>query len=111
LQCATLNQLWQTQCQLTSKDDSASKLGGQIAAGNDPDASKLPTPGNGDSFNIGDSIKQDKWLAASCPASKSYNIVGRTFTINFSDMCNWLSYLGNVGVAISLLVAAFYLFR
>jgi hypothetical protein len=111
LQCATLNQLWATQCQLTSKDDSASKLGGQIAAGNDPDASKLPSPGNGDSINIGDSIKQDTFLTSSCPASRSYNIAGKTFTLDFSELCKWMGYIGNIGVAVSLLAAAFFIFR
>ena len=96
---------------MNSDDKTASELGKAIANGEDPLADKLPSPANGDHINIGESIKQDKWLAASCPASKSYNILGRTFTLDFSDACAWLIDLGNAGVAISLLVAAFYLFR
>ena len=106
IQCAILKQSWDVQCAVTYTADPTSALGAAVLAGTDPLASTLPTTANGSTVAVDSAFASamgSRILTPSCLASPSFTVMGRSFSIDFTGVCNSLGIAGNIFVALCLL--------
>ncbi|MHA4871601.1 virulence factor TspB C-terminal domain-related protein [Duganella sp. PWIR1] len=95
IQCATLREVHEANCKIAADEAAADgsgigKLGKGVLDGNDPDADKLPTPGNGDRISM-PSLDASGWLGGGdCFADKSISVMGKQIVIPFSRACSAL---------------------
>jgi hypothetical protein len=111
VQCAIAKQQWQVQCDLQGTTTTQADLGNNIVNGSDPQQDKLPTPDNGTTSDLSNSIDQSTFLGGACPAAYSFSILGASVTWNIVGACDVLRSIGLAGVVASLLTALFIVFR
>lgn len=112
IQCATLRAAAAMQC--TQDDDkkffeesAGYKLGKAVATGEDPQLKDLPTAKNGKTVDMPTSLDSAGWIGGGAPISnKNFSVMGRTFTIPFSDVMPYLLVL-RYGMFICALLASF----
>jgi hypothetical protein len=95
IQCATLREVHDANCKIAADEAAANgsgigKLGKDVIDGNDPDADKLPKPGNGAEVSMA-SFDQSGWLGGgSCFEDKTFSVLGSDFVIPLSRLCPFL---------------------
>lgn len=104
--CALLRQQRKEYCENT-KENPQTTLGNQLLAGNDPLKSTLPTAANATGVNLGQGALDTSGFmgGGSCFADKSFSVMGQTFVIPFSAVCNILLALRFAIMIIASLVS------
>jgi len=102
--CASARATWELKCSM-EKGDATSDAGKGLVDGNDPLSGTLPNQVNAGSFNLSGLTYTD--TAGSCPSDWQFNIMGQTSTVSTAGLCQAGHWLGLIGVALSLLAAAF----
>lgn len=83
------------------KDSNEYILGKNVSTGLDPMHGDLPSPNNLTPTNLG-AVSADGWLGAgSCFADVQFSVQGRTITIPFSSICDYLLVLRAVIMVIA----------
>jgi hypothetical protein len=70
-----------------------------------------PTPANTTDMSFSSVINQTDLLGGGCPADTTFQIAGSSMSIPFSQLCGPLQMLGSLMVGLSMLAAAFIVFR
>lgn len=115
ISCAILRQQWNTRCELQKGGDSASTLGQQIQAGNDPMASQLPTPGKADQVDMSSKFSNvdDMGFVAQCLADLDIPLVlpggSTTLHISTAPLCDIGKLLGYLQMLSTLMLCAYML--
>jgi hypothetical protein len=111
VQCATLRAAAAIQCK-QQQDDSDLKassvysLGSGVLSGADPAASTLPSPSKASTVTMPGSLDQTGWLGGgSCFADKVVTVRGMSFTLPYSQACNYLVVLRLAVMMIASLVS------
>lgn len=109
IQCAIAGEQHRRNCTLFDTPTTLSNLGNAAVAGTDAGTSTNPaSAGNRETFGIGASLDQTRWLSASsCPAPVVFTIMNQSISFDFASMCNLLIMVGNAGVAVALIAAVF----
>jgi len=104
VQCAMLNQQWHTRCD-DQQTNGESDLATQILAGNDP----VANPANANQRtvqNINQQLDQTAFLGGSGGLQdRVFMVSGQSITFPFSKLNQYLSWLGNLFVVMSLIGA------
>lgn len=106
IQCASLKQQWQIQCELKNgeiPDTDANYLAGQGAI----TAGQGVIIGEPSTLNVSGQISQQTFLGGSCVTDLAIDLGSHgTFNIPFSQLCSTFEIMGNILVAIAMLGAA-----
>lgn len=101
--CASAKASWDLACTF-KKTSATSDLGQQMIDGQD--GGQYPGPSHPDSTqNVADLHYTD--TGGSCLPDFQFNMLGRSLVIPTQGICNVGGWLGNIGVALSLLIAGF----
>lgn len=101
--CATAKASWQLNCQFEKKTET-SDFGQSLVNG--ADTADLPGAGKSDTtLNVGNLTYTD--TAGSCLPDLQFNMMGKTLTVPTAGICSIGGWLGNIGVALSFLIAGF----
>lgn len=112
IQCAIALDQHKRNCTLFDTSTALSDLGNAAVAGTDSGTSGNPASvANRTSVDMSSAISQTRFLSSSCPADIVTTIAGRSFTLSFAAVCTMADIIGSLGVAVSLLIAAFIVFR
>lgn len=88
------------------KADPAATLGQQIASGNDPLQSTLPTPSNGSTVTMPSSLDTSGWLGAgACFPDKQFTLQGHVVTLSFTSACQPLLVFRYALMIVALLIS------
>lgn len=109
VQCAQAEAAWKLQCDLsTEPDDAAYLLGKSLAAGNpDPNGNPLD-PSKITEINVGQVISDaaaQRTLTGQCIRSPSFTVMGKTFTLDVTLLCQFASVVGYLMVAAASIIA------
>ncbi len=104
VQCAILKQAWLDRCQY-EKANTLSELGAQVVGGDDPVESPA-APDKRDVRSLEGAIDKTAFLGSGGLQDKVFTVNGRGITFPFSRLNQYLSMIGNIFVAISLIGAA-----
>lgn len=107
--CAIARAAHDQRCQLvdgTGLDGSAKALYDQAKA-----APAGPAASGTVSMSFPSIISQSDLLGGSCPTDTTFSIAGSSMSIPFSQLCGPLQMLGSLMVGLSMLAAAFIVFR
>lgn len=101
--CATAKASWELRCEF-SKTSPISDFGQSLVDGHD--TASLPSSHNPD---VTRDLSQLGYTdtAGSCLPDLQFNMMGRSLTVPTQGICNIGGWLGNIGVALSLLIAGF----
>lgn len=115
VQCAVLNQQWRSRCDL-QKTDSSVTLGQQLANGQDPQASTLPSPGNASQVDVGSQLDNvsDMGLAAQCLPNINIPLSlpgssGASLYIDTTPLCDFGRLFGYLNMLGTLMLCAYML--
>ncbi|MCC6609255.1 MAG: hypothetical protein IT515_06195 [Burkholderiales bacterium] len=108
VQCAIAREMHQRNCQLFDTTSALSDLGNAVAAGNDPQASQNPVlEANRQTTSLTGAISQDTFLAQGGLADQQIVVSPRlTVTLPWSQLNQYLSYMGAIVVAFAMIFAA-----
>lgn len=108
VQCAIAREMHQRNCQLFETSSALSELGNAIAAGNDPQASQNPAlEANRQTTSLTGSISQETFLGQGGLADQQIVVSpSLTVTLPWSQLNQYLSYMGAIVVAFALVFAA-----
>lgn len=115
ISCAILQQQWNTRCELQKGGDSASTLGQQIQAGNDPMAGQLPTPGKAEQVDMSSKFSNvdDMGFVAQClpDIDLALPLPGGTSNLHISTapLCDIGKLLGYLNMLSTLMLCAYML--
>lgn len=101
--CATAKAAFELKCGALGKK--GTEYGQKLIEGQDDMAQSLPDPKNPDQHNVGSLNYSDG--GGSCPPDLIFNVMGRSTTISMAEVCTIGGWLGNIGVALSLLIGGF----
>lgn len=101
--CAIAKAAFETKCAVTNTK--GTDYGQKLIDGQDPMKGELPDPSKPTEHNLGALAYSD--VGGSCPPDINFTIMGRASTISMANACTVGGWLGNIGVALSLLVAGF----
>jgi hypothetical protein len=105
IQCAMLTQQWEARC--ATVDLNGTELGDALSGTDSQAASKQRDQSQAEHLiDLPNQLNQSGFLARTCPADQTYQIMSATVTIPFSSICGVLEFMGNVALAFSLLGAA-----
>ena len=109
MQCAQAEAAWKLQCDLsTEPDDEAYKLGKSLVGGAaDPKGNPLD-PSKITEVNVGQIISDaasQRTLAAQCIRSPSFIVLGKTYTLDVTLLCQFASIVGYLMVAAASIIA------
>lgn len=68
------------------------------------------TTGTSSSLSFATGIDQTELVSGSCPADRSMTFLGGSYTLKLSQLCTPLGWLGNIAVALTMLVCMFIVF-
>lgn len=106
IQCAQAAQALAIACALTPTDTVQSTVGTGAMAGTDA-ASSPAHPSKLQTVDMSGGFTASETFGAACPADISFSIAGRAHSISMTPVCNTSTWLGYIGVAVSMLVGAF----
>lgn len=104
VQCAMVNQQWHTRCD-SQQSNPQSALAVQVLGGNDPVQSPAAS-GNRTSVSLSSSLDQSPFLGGGGLSDKVFVVSGQSINFPFSKLNQYLSYIGYLFVAISMIGAA-----
>lgn len=111
IQCAIANEQHQRNCAMFDTPDAlATKGAGMVDDNPTPQGHPANSPEVKD-VGLAGQIDMSNPIGGSCPQDKTLSMGGQTFTLPLSTLCTPLQMLGQVGVAVSLLMAAFIAFK
>jgi hypothetical protein len=102
--CAAAKASYELKCSF-EQGDGTSDAGKGLIDGNDPAQGAIDAQKNGGTFNLSSLNYAD--TGGSCPSDWHFTIQGRTTTVSTAVVCDVGGWLGNIGVALSLLMASF----
>ncbi len=106
IQCMMVRQQWKTRCAWEGENPS-SQFGAQLIAGSDPNAAANPAlPANRSTFDFSNTIDQSGFLGGAGLQDRTFSFLGRLFVIPFSKWNPYIEGMGNVLVALALIMAA-----
>lgn len=116
IQCAMVQQQFKTRCELQKTDDS-STFGSQLANGQDPDAAKLPTPGNASVLDMSSKYAglDNMGVTPQCLPDVQVNMPGvmwlpaASLTISTGPLCDHGKLLGMLNIMATAIVCAYML--
>lgn len=116
IQCAMVQQQYKTRCEL-QKSDEVADFGHALASGQDPDSSKLPTPGNAPEVNLKDTYTglDNMGVVPACIPDVRINIPGMvwlaptTLVISTEPLCDHGKLLGYLNIIATCFVCAYML--
>lgn len=101
--CATAKAAFELKCGALGKK--GTEYGQKLIEGQDDKAGELPDPKNPENHNVGSLNYSDG--GGSCPPDLVFHVMGRSTTISMIEVCTIGGWLGNIGVALSLLIGGF----
>ena len=101
--CATAKAAYELKCGALGKK--GTEYGQKLIEGQDDQAQSLPNPNNPTNYNVGSLGYSDG--GGSCPPDLVFNVLGRSTTVSMAEVCTIGGWLGNIGVALSLLIGGF----
>jgi hypothetical protein len=99
--CATAKAAYELRCGALGKK--GTEFGQKLIEGQDD--MSLPNPNNPTNYNVGSLGYSDG--GGSCPPDLVFHVMGRSTTVSMSEVCTIGGWLGNIGVALSLLIGGF----
>ncbi len=108
VQCAIAREMYQRDCTLFETQTSLSTLGNQVASGADPQASQNPAlEANRQTTSLSGSISQDTFLSQGGLGDQQIVVSpSLTVTLPWSQLNQYLSYMGAIVVAFAMIFAA-----
>ena len=109
VQCAQAHKLWQINCDMQKEpDDDAYKLGKSlVSGGNDPLGNPLD-PSKVTEIDVASVVSEaagQRMLSGTCIQSPSFSVMGRSYTLDTTKLCEFASIVGYLMVAISSIIA------
>ncbi len=101
--CATAKAAFELKCGSLGKK--GTEYGQKLIEGQDDKAGELPDPKNPENHNVGSLNYSDG--GGACPPDLVFHVMGRSTTISMTEVCTIGGWLGNIGVALSLLIGGF----
>lgn len=101
--CATAKAAFELKCGALGKK--GTEYGQKLIEGQDDQAASLPDPKNPEQHNVSALSYSDG--GGACPPDLVFNVMGRSTTISMAEVCTIGGWLGNIGVALSLLIGGF----
>lgn len=93
-------------CVLFETETEQSTLGRDAAAGNDPLKSQFPTAeGQKQTIDLSSKLDQSGFLSGSCPAPLQTSFMGHQITLDWSNACMVVEWLGYLVVASAMVLA------
>ncbi|MHA6915881.1 virulence factor TspB C-terminal domain-related protein [Ralstonia pseudosolanacearum] len=115
MNCAILAQQWLARCDLQKSKDPSITLGQQIQAGNDPMASKLPTPDGAAQVDMSQKFSSvdDMGIAAQCLGNINVSVPlpggAWLFHMDTTPLCDLGKLLGYLNMLSTLMLCAYML--
>lgn len=107
IQCAQAQAAWETNCALHPDASSLSDLGNTLAAGTDAGVGANPAlAANRTVHDLSASIDQSRFLGSTCLSDFPFTLMGHSFAIPFSKLCEALGFMGLIVVTFSLIAAS-----
>lgn len=106
IQCAMAKEQHKRNCVLFETETEQSTLGRDAAAGNDPFKSQFPTAeGQKQTIDLSSKLDQSGFLSGSCPAPLQTSFMGHQITLDWSNACMVVEWLGYLVVASAMVLA------
>lgn len=106
IQCAMAKEQHKRNCVLFETETEQSTLGRDAAAGNDPLKSQFPTAeGQKQTIDLSSKLDQSGFLSGSCPAPLQTSFMGHQITLDWSNACMVVEWLGYLVVASAMVLA------
>lgn len=102
--CAAAKAAHELKCS-AEKKDGITDIGDKLTQGIDTNSGNLPDPANPQVVDV--SQLTYTTTGGTCPPDLVFNVGGRASTISMANVCNIGGMLGNIGVALSLVIAGF----
>lgn len=110
VQCATAKATWQTNCALAGQSDGTT-LADKVVSGQDPQAGNFPwSEGKVEAHDMQNAIDQTDSIGGSCPSDLNFSVSGRSVVVPMSASCQWLTWIGRLMLAASMLTAMYIVF-
>lgn len=106
IQCAMAKEQHKRNCVLFETETEQSTLGRDAASGNDPLKSQFPTAeGQKQTIDLSSKLDQSGFLSGSCPAPFQTSFMGHQITLDWSNACMVVEWLGYLVVASAMVLA------
>jgi hypothetical protein len=109
IQCAQAVFSWEIKCALTEEPtDDAYKLGKAVASGGDDPAGNPFDPANIEEIDEESIVSQaagQRFLSGTCVQPPSFSVLGRSYTMDTTKLCQFAEIVGNLMVALSTIIA------
>jgi hypothetical protein len=109
VQCAQAVFSWEIKCALTEEPtDDAYKLGKTVASGGADPADNPFDPANIQEIDVESVVSQaagQRSLTGTCIQSPSFSVLGHSYTMDTTKLCQFAEIVGNLMVALSTIIA------
>jgi len=99
VQCATATQIWKTRCERSAFNDQYDSATSASGKASDAAALALVTT------DLSGGISMARHLTESCISDVSVTVMGHSVSLPVSNVCPYLGWMGNMMIAMSMLVA------
>lgn len=103
-QCAAAKASWELKCSM-EKGDGTSDAGKGLIDGIDPLEGMLPNQVAAETFNFSNLVYVD--TSGTCPPDLHLALPLGTVTLSMQEACTWGTWLGRIGVALTLLLGSY----
>jgi len=111
VQCALTKEVHKRACEWAEVDEEITAIGEQAMNGEAQPDGHPAKQGTETSMAFASVIDRSDPIGGGCPSDMSFSVSGQSIRLPFSDMCSWLSIIGNIAVGLCMLAAAFIVFR